>query len=84
MMVIAGLAEAEEVGSFELINNPDREKTIEEEVEGFRDATEAAMAAVEHAPRSYRINAILAYRHMQEEARRHREAEQHGRASGFD
>jgi hypothetical protein len=50
----------------EVVEDPEREKTIEEEVGGFSTgpdgAIEAGIAAVEHAPRAYRIDAIKAYR----------------------
>lgn len=66
MIVIAGLAEPDEFDTprLTLIDNPEYEPSIEELVGGFRDADEAAIAAVESAPVEYRLKAILMRRRV--------------------
>lgn len=70
MIVIAGLAKPEEFDTphtthhLTLIDNPEYEPSIEELVGGFRDADEAAIAAVETAPVEYRLKAILMRRRV--------------------
>ena len=76
MLVIAGLANPDEFDTprLTLIDNPEYEPTIEELVGGFRDADEAAIAAVEKASVEYRIKAILMRRRVLEAATQTRDS----------